>query len=124
MIREVDCVTRDVPVKEVAAILSRQPCGGVIVVDEECRPIGVVSEAELAGAVQDEPGRDGAEVSATVDDIMVPIFPLSANLPIAKAEALMAFDHKAFLPVVASTGELIGLLLARDLRPEAPTKTE
>ncbi len=104
MLREVDCVTKDLFVDELAAILSHKD-GGVLVVDDRCRPIGMVSAAEVPSCPR--------EADLTVDDIMVPIASvLSAGMPIAKAAALMALARKPFLPVVGSTGEVIGLLAA------------
>jgi CBS-domain-containing membrane protein len=117
MVREVDCVTRDLLVDDLVPILSRRP-GAVFVVDEECRPIGVVSDADVEGAAL---ARDGSEVpgttALTVDDIMEPIeFSLSPITPIAKVAALLAFAHRPLLPVVGSSGELIGVLSAQEVK--------
>ncbi|HET6878462.1 MAG TPA: GuaB1 family IMP dehydrogenase-related protein [Jatrophihabitans sp.] len=87
-------------VSEALALLHKRAHGAVIVVDEE-RPVGVVTEADCAGA----------ERFAQLHQVMTPD-PLTLREPIEAARAFEELDRqrRKLAPVVGDDGRLVGVL--------------
>ena len=90
--------------------------------DDEGRPIGVVSKTDLLRARQardrgtDGAGEDDDLSSVPVEDIMMPIaFCLPESESIARAAALMAFEGVHRVPVVGTRGQVVGLVSPLDI---------
>ena len=101
------CVTEDVSLSALASCLLKRGISGVPVVDEDGKPVGVVSKTDLL--------RHGGS-SRRVGDIMTPVsFTLQEDQSISKASALMAYEGIHRLPVVDAGGKVVGLLSSLDI---------
>jgi CBS domain-containing protein len=125
----VTCVTADVSVEVVTALLIEQGFSGVPVVDEDGRPIGMVSktdlleeqfiEGEARGGLPTWLG-EGFHVEErgwrTVAEVMMPLaFVLPESASIAHAAALMATEGIHRIPLVDDRGKVSGILTTFDL---------
>jgi CBS domain-containing protein len=103
------CVTRDLGIDEIAALLDHRRLPAVTVVDEELLPVGVVTRVDVARGRERGPG-----VSAKM--IMTPLaFTLSENSSVARGAALMAIEGVSEVPVVDGRGRVVGVLSSIDV---------
>ncbi len=113
MTRHVICVTADLGAEALGALFLERGISGAPVVDDEGRPLGVVSKTNL---IRLSYGDLAAPSTPTVGDIMMPIaFCLPVNETIAKAAALMACEHVHRLPVVSAAGRVVGIVSTIDV---------
>jgi CBS domain-containing protein len=128
MTRVVQCVTPDVSVETLTALLLELGISGVPVVDGEGHPIGMASKTDLireqhtegdtlVADVDFESGFHTARIArATVADIMMPVaFTLEETAPLSYAAALMATEGVHRLPIVGNDGKVVGILSALDV---------
>ncbi|WP_375483092.1 GuaB1 family IMP dehydrogenase-related protein [uncultured Jatrophihabitans sp.] len=88
-------------VSDAVALLPKRSHGALVVVDEQQRPVGVVTEADCAGA----------ERFAQLEQVMSPEpLTLSAGLDPAQAFTELDRQRRKLAPVVDGTGRLIGIL--------------
>lgn len=123
-------VGRDAPFKEIAELLAARAISGVPVVDDDGRPVGVVSEADLLAKAehQDQDGapswlagprtrREWEKAQAlTAAELMSPrpvVVGPDTPLPAAARELARAGVRR--LLVVDGAGRLVGVLSRRDL---------
>jgi CBS domain-containing protein len=103
----VTCVTRDVPVHALTKLLLENAISGVPVVDQNGRPVGVVSKTDLIAQLPSD---------ETVDDVMMPIaFTLRDTDSLAKAARLMAVEHVHRIPITDLDGRVCGIVTAFDV---------
>lgn len=130
MTREVVTVTEDVPIKDVAALLTRCHISGVPVCDADGAVVGVVSEADVLRKEEGlAPGVGGrfawlfrrvddelAKVAArTAGEAMTsPALTIRPTQQVAEAAQLMISHKINRLPVVAR-GKLVGIVSRADL---------
>lgn len=125
MSRNVMCVSGDVSVEALTALFLDRRLGAVPIVDDEGRPLGVVTKTDLVRQHQDDGdltqlgGGDGYSVrelaTALARDVMTPFaFTLREEEPLSRAAALMALEQLHHLPVVAMDGRVVGLLSSQD----------
>jgi CBS domain-containing protein len=107
------CVRAELGAEAAGRVLLEKGLGGAPVVDAMGRPIGIVSRTDvLRWATQERTSLP----AATVADVMTPVtFSLPANESVAKAAALMVFEHVHRLPVLAPSGEVIGIVSSHDV---------
>ena len=104
----VHCVTDEVSLSSLASCLLDGGYSGVPVVDAEGRPVGVVSKTDLL--------RHGVAADGRVRDVMTSMsFTLDEDDSVSKASALMAYEGIHRLPVVDTTGKVVGLLSSLDI---------
>jgi CBS domain-containing protein len=104
----VQCVTEDVSLSALASCLLDGGYSGVPVIDEEGKPMGVVSKTDLL--------RHGVTPKGRVKDIMTSMsFTLHEDQSVSKASALMAYEGIHRLPVVDAAGKVVGLLSSLDI---------
>jgi CBS domain-containing protein/mannitol/fructose-specific phosphotransferase system IIA component (Ntr-type) len=113
-------VGADVPLREAAVDMVRAGIGGLPVVDEEHRVIGMLSERELMrhlltaylqGAAKTPPGA----ASRLVRDVMTrQVLCVSPDQPLAEVASIMTNKDVDRVPVVHG-GELVGLLTRGDI---------
>ncbi len=139
MTSDVVCVQKDLSVEALTSLFLERGFSGAPVVDEDGRPIGLVSKTDLVRERRDDNGleereplyvREGGGVEyelgpgfhaapiarATVADIMMPIvFALPENATVAKASSLMVFEGVHRIPVVSSDGRVVGILSSLDI---------
>jgi CBS domain-containing protein len=104
----VQCVTEDVSLPALASCLLDGGYSGAPVVDDEGRPVGVVSKTDLL--------RQGVAPDVRVRDIMTPMsFTVHEDRSVSEASALMAYEGVHRLPVVDAAGKVVGLLSSLDI---------
>ncbi|MFD9128705.1 CBS domain-containing protein [Kitasatospora sp. NPDC059571] len=128
MTRDVFTVRPDTPFKEIVALLQSAGIAGVPVTDEDGRPIGVVSEADLVRREADGP-TDRHDVSGkarlagltptsaeTAAGVMSsPVVTARPRWSIVRAARLMEQRGLKRLPVVDDSGRLVGTVSRIDL---------
>ncbi|TKA09451.1 CBS domain-containing protein [Actinacidiphila oryziradicis] len=129
MTRDVIKVRPDAPVKEIAKLFSRNDITAVPVVDEQNRPIGIVSEADLlhkAASLPDPEGRGQARPmhsrewarseAETAGELMrSPVITARPEWNVIEAARLMDHQKVKRLPVVDEVGRLVGIASRCDL---------
>jgi len=129
MTQEVVTARPDTPFKEIAALFHRNDITAIPVVDDQERPIGMVSEADLirkAAVLPDPEGRtpgrwldaaDRARAEAETAGGLMTSPAVTARGSWSVPEAARAMDrHKVKrLPVVDEVGRLVGIVSRRDL---------
>jgi CBS domain-containing protein len=103
----VTCVTPDLGLDELRELLLAEGISGVPVIDEQGRPIGVVSKTDLMGV---GPG------AAIVADVMMPVaFTLRDTDTLQRAALLMATENVHRLPLVDEHRKITGIITTFDL---------
>jgi CBS domain-containing protein len=126
MARHVICVQADMPLRALAALLMRRHISGVPVVDEEFRPLGMVSKTDLIRRTAPSEG-DGLERSADeandadkltgfVGEAMTPsVTSVGERASVLEAAAIMADRRVHRLPVVGRDGRIVGVVSSIDV---------
>jgi CBS domain-containing protein len=128
MTREVRTVGPDASLKDVAALLAEHRIGGVPVVDEARRPLGVITKADIVMKELADPpvkrglfGRkkdDGTEAKAAArtagEAMTAPAVTISPAMPVTSAAAWMVESGINRLPVVQREA-LVGIITRHDL---------
>jgi len=113
MTRDVVAVAPSMPLEELAALLLERGITGAPVVDDEGRPIGMVSKTDLLWEQRSQ--LDG-QPRPTVDGIMsTSMVTLAESATIARAAAVMAYEGIHRIPIVAPDGRLVGQVSALDV---------
>lgn len=117
MQRDVATVRAQERVAAAATLLRQRDCGCVVVVDDERRPIGVLTDRDVCLAAE----RSGLPLAAlaVADAMSSHPFTCRAEDAIAAAEQSMALHQVRRLPVVDAAGRLLGLLALDDIAREA-----
>jgi CBS domain-containing protein len=123
-------VTEQQLVRELVSLFLDQGIGAAPVVDDNGKPIGLVSKTDVVREIKDghrahrpeidthvQPWWDEDRLSQlTVGEIMTPtLYTFSPSTTVADATAAMAFEGMHHLPVVEDSGKLVGMLSALDL---------
>src|SRR5688572_14768979 len=132
------CVDPELRLEALLQLFLDRGISGAPVVDEQGRPLGVVSKTDLlrnqeetAGVLELEAiGPEDPEWSSKMElgfhleqiregkvkDIMTPVsFTLGENASVARAAALMAYEGVHRVPVISDSGRVIGLVSALDV---------
>jgi CBS domain-containing protein len=131
MTQDVIKVRPDTPVKEIAKLFSRNDITAVPVVDEQNRPVGIVSEADLLRkevSLPDPEGRGAARPAQwrvgerarseaeTAGELMTsPVITARPEWNVIEAARLMDHEKVKRLPVVDEVGRLVGIASRCDL---------
>lgn len=130
------CVHSDLPLRELPPILLRHRISGLPVVDNEFRPIGVVTKTDLIRYEAESGGVDAeadlpfgaliAPESATVAEVMTPsVSALGERASVVEASQLMATRGVHRVLVTAGDGRIVGMVSSLDvlrwLSRELPT---
>lgn len=116
-------VRQRTPVRDIARLMSEHRVSAVPVLDDEGRVAGVVSEADLLrsghshrAAPSRVPGRISKAGDDTAADLMTsPATTIGPDAPLAAAARRMDQDHRRLLPVVDTSGHLVGVISRRNL---------
>lgn len=107
------CVRGDLSAEALGALLTERRIDSVPVVDALSRPIGVASRQDVLRWFT---ARGPSAGASSVDEIMTRVpYAIPANETVAKAAALMAFERLHALPVVAPSGQVIGVVSSHDV---------
>jgi CBS domain-containing protein len=119
MIREVVSVAPKCSAQMLARILLQHEISGAPVVDEDWRPLGMVSKTDLVRGLSGAPAERscrGFLTGTTVEKLMSPLVSvLPEEASISQAAALMVSEQIHRLPVVGPDGRLEGLLTPLDI---------
>lgn len=100
------CVSPDLSVQELIALLVGRGFSGAPVVDSDGKPIGVVSKSDLLDD----------KLEGLVRDVMMPIaFTLPESASLSHASALMAYENIHRIPVVGIDGAVVGIVTSLDI---------
>ena len=107
------CCTVDTPIRQVAQLMVDNDCGEIPVVDESRRPIGVVTDRDIAVRIVAQ-GRDINTATAR-DCMSTPV--VSVDLKASLADALDVMESKQIrrVPVIDQSGMLIGIVAQADV---------
>lgn len=118
---EVPTVPRDTPLSELFELVDN-PLQRVVVVDEQGRPVGLISDRELLPVVDERDQRKTSHLSAAAV-MQTDIETVSTNTGLENALDLMVGKRLKRLPVVDDRGVFVGMLsreaLLRALEPKA-----
>ena len=105
-------VERDHTVLRAARLMREKGLGSVVVVDEQGRPVGMLTDRDLAVKVLGE----GKSPETPVDEVMShPVFAVSRDALVFDTLREMARHHVHRMPVINSeTKELIGIVTAEN----------
>jgi CBS domain-containing protein len=107
------CCTASTPLREVARMMLDNDCGQIPVVDESQRPIGVVTDRDIAVRVVAE-GRDTNQATAA-DAMSMPVRTVTSDTSLKDAVCVMEADQIRRVPVVDADGKLAGIVAIADL---------
>ena len=123
-------VTEQQLVRDLVSLFLEQGISAAPVVDDHGKPIGFVSKTDVVRKIKEndaakrpesdiqvQPWWDVERLSQLkVGEIMTPtLYTFSPTTTVADAAAAMAFEGMHHLPVVADSGELVGMLSALDV---------
>lgn len=111
--RSVVVVPIDMSVKEAARLMAGREVGTVVILDAERRPLGVVTDRDVAVRCVAE-GRD-PEATAVSEVMSSPMVCVDESTPIESALARMAGIYTRRLAVVDGFGRLVGILAMDDV---------
>lgn len=103
------CVRADLGADSLISMLFALDLRSVPVVDDEGRPLGVVSRSDLLRRRRD------ARVQVVADVMMCMTFSLPESATLSRAAAVMAYEGVHQIPVVASDGTIVGLISTLDV---------
>lgn len=111
MIKEVITAKKDEKIKDIAMRMYEKRVGSVVVVDEEGKPVGIITERDMVyvcarGLSPDTP----AWMIMTENPIVI-----NENALITEAMEKMRQLDVRHLPVVNTSGKLVGIISFRDL---------
>ncbi len=113
MRRDIVCVRSDASLESVSSVLLTEGSQCMPVVDEDSRPIGVISKSDLLRERVDDRFDVDAEHGRCAADVMTPfVHALPENAPLAFAVALMASEGHLEVPVVDDEGKVVGMITA------------
>ena len=112
MTQSVICVTRSWTLRALLLLLADGDMGGVPVVDDGWRAVGIVSKSDVVRYVS----QFGVPEGATVADVMLPMaMTVKPSMPIARVAALMACEGIHRLPVCGPAGDIVGIVTTLDI---------
>ncbi|HKK07795.1 MAG TPA: CBS domain-containing protein [Gemmatimonadota bacterium] len=103
----------DESVRDAAVRMGRQGVGTLVVVDEEARPIGIVTDRDVA--IRCVGGHLDLDVTEVADVMTAPVRGVPEDTPIEDALARMAAAATRRLVVVDARDRLAGLLAMDDV---------
>lgn len=107
------CCTSATPLRDVARMMIDNDCGQIPVVDDAQRPIGVVTDRDIAVRVVAQ-GRNSNDATAA-DAMSTPVRTVTANTSLADCVCLMEAEQIRRVPVVDASGRLAGIVSIADL---------
>lgn len=105
--------SRDTPLREVARMMREHDCGLIPVVDEQHKPLGVVTDRDIATRAVAE-GKDPASCSAG-DYMSAPVKSVPMDSTLADCCEAMEAGQVRRMPVVDAQGRLCGIVSQADV---------
>ncbi|QSX78210.1 CBS domain-containing protein [Agrilutibacter solisilvae] len=107
------CCTASTPLRDVARMMVDNDCGQIPVVDEAQRPIGVVTDRDIATRVVAQ-GRD-ANTACASDAMSTPVRTVNLQTSLKDVVCAMEADQIRRVPVVDMDGKLAGIVSIADI---------
>ncbi|MGC9009866.1 MAG: CBS domain-containing protein [Sulfolobales archaeon] len=111
MTRDVATATENATLSSIAAIMYERGIGSVVIVDEENKPIGIVTERDIVYAVAKNLRRDAPAWSFMTEN---PVVVKESDLITDAMEKMRELNIR-HLPVVNEEGKLVGMVSFRDI---------
>jgi CBS domain-containing protein len=105
--------TADTPLRDVARLMVKHDCGQIPVVDADGRPVGVVTDRDIAVRVV-AAGRDSGSATAA-DAMSTPCKSVSSTTSLYDTTCLMEAEKVRRIPVTDAEGRLAGIVSIADL---------
>ncbi len=101
----------DISIKEAAIILQRRRIGSIVIVDDEDKCVGIVTERDIIRSIA-----HNMPLETRISRIMT-ANPITVGLDssIAEVKAIMVNHRIRHVPVVDSENKVVGIISARDL---------
>jgi len=101
----------DISIKEAAIILQRRRIGSIVIVDDEDKCVGIVTERDIIRSIA-----HNMPLETQISRIMT-ANPITVGLDssIAEVKAIMVNHRIRHVPVVDSENKVVGIISARDL---------
>jgi CBS domain-containing protein len=103
----------DTPLRDVARLMVEHDCGQIPVVDADGRPVGVVTDRDIAVRVV-AAGRDSGSATAA-DAMSTPCKSVSSTTSLYDTTCLMEAEKVRRIPVTDADGRLAGIVSIADL---------
>lgn len=101
----------DISIKEAAVILQRRRVGSIVIIDDEERCVGIVTERDIIRSIA-----HGMPLETEISRIMtVNPITVGGDSSIAEVKAIMVNHRIRHIPVVDSENRVIGIVSARDI---------
>lgn len=107
------CCQQDTPLQVVAQMMIDNDCGMIPVVDDEGRPVGTVTDRDIAVRIVAR-GKDVASACAC-DAMTTPVHSVAADSSLRDAVCLMEAEKVRRMLVVDADGKLAGVAAIADL---------
>lgn len=116
MSSQVVSFTAKTSIQEATRVMLARQISGAPVLDEQRKPIGIVSKTDLLEAWQEHHKSPNHASETLVGDIMVPyLLAAQHSSPIALAAALMAFEGVHRLLVLNEQSAMVGIVTSLDI---------
>ena len=110
MSKPVIVIGKNNTIREAAKEMVEKGVGSLVVVDEEGKVVGIITERDVVRAVA-----DGKDLETPVSEIMTPdVLTVSPETSVLKAIEMMKMHNVRHLPV-ATDEEVVGMVSLRDL---------
>lgn len=107
------CCRADTPLRDVARLMVDHDCGQIPVVDADNRPVGVVTDRDIAVRVV-AAGKDAAGATAA-DAMSTPCKSVASTASLYDTTCLMEAEKVRRIPVTDADGRLAGIVSIADL---------
>lgn len=107
------CCQRDTPLPKVAQLMVDHDCGQIPVVDAGNKPVGVVTDRDIAIRIV-APGKDPSRATAA-DAMSSPCKTVTSSTSLQDCVCLMEAEQVRRIPVVDNTGVLVGIVSIADI---------
>lgn len=107
------CCQRDTPLPQVAQMMIDHDCGQIPVVDAGNKPVGVVTDRDIAVRIV-APGKNPASATAA-DAMTTPCLSVTDATSLADCLCLMEAEQVRRVPVVDDAGALVGIVSIADI---------
>lgn len=116
MSQNVVCAREDVDVEALVDLMVRCRVGCIPIVDADGRAIGMVTKSDLIADAVAAAEPDAAGRALVAGDLMMPfVLKLGEHATIAHAVVMMAGEDVHYIPIVAASGCVIGVVSSMDI---------
>lgn len=105
-------VEPDSPVDEVADAMLEQGIRSIVAVDDDCKPIGILTSTDFVRIVSEGTPKDTTTVG---DHMTTDIVTTTPERPIPEVASEMVERGVSHFPVIDDGGEVVGIITATDL---------